>query len=254
MAQPSQYVIPTLERSEKEGHYDRWNGQCSIRTTVPQVALIFAFFKRIPNDFPVKTVFMFEDPKLAAGDMSLGQVMPLEKTRTESDQLELVVREHAQLVYRIAFSVLRNHHDAEDATQETFLRVWKHGKKLPEVHEIKSWIARIAWRVAISKKRKVAEVSLEEIETISVQLRSLVSGAEEIVLQKEMSGVLGKLFATLPKKLREPIMLSTVEELSITDVGEVLGISEAAVRSCLFRARQILRERLLKLLDIHHGN
>jgi len=193
---------------------------------------------------------MFEGPKLAAGDMSLSQVMALEKTqtRTEDDQLELAVREHAKLVYRIAYSVLRNHHDAEDATQETFLRVWKNSKKLPEIQEMKNWIARISWRVAISRKKKVAEVSLEEIEMVATQIRSLVTGAEEIVLKKEMSTVLDKLFATLPKKLREPMMLSTVEELSVADVGEVLGLSEAAVRSCLFRGRQILRERLNKVL------
>lgn len=193
---------------------------------------------------------MFEGPKLAAGDMSLSQVMALEKTqtRTEDDQLELAVREHAKLVYRIAYSVLRNHHDAEDATQETFLRVWKNSKKLPEIQEMKNWIARISWRVAISRKKKVAEVSLEEIEMVATQIRSLATGAEEIVLKKEMSTVLDKLFATLPKKLREPMMLSTVEELSVADVGEVLGLSEAAVRSCLFRGRQILRERLNKVL------
>lgn len=187
---------------------------------------------------------------MAAGDMSLSQVMALEKTqtRTEDDQLELAVREHAKLVYRIAYSVLRNHHDAEDATQETFLRVWKHSKKLPEIQEMKNWIARISWRVAISRKKKVAEVSLEEIEMVATQIRSLATGAEEIVLKKEMSTVLDKLFATLPKKLREPMMLSTVEELSVADVGEVLGLSEAAVRSCLFRGRQILRERLNKIL------
>jgi RNA polymerase sigma-70 factor (ECF subfamily) len=196
---------------------------------------------------------MFEGPKLAAGDMSLSQVMALEKTHAEDGQLELAVREHARLIYRIAFSVLRNHHDAEDATQETFLRVWRYGKKLPEVRETKNWIARIAWRVAISRKRKISEVSLEETEMVATQMRSLATGAEEIVLRQEMSGVLEKLFSTLPKKLREPMMLSTLEELSVADVSNILSISEAAVRSCLFRGRQILRERLIKLLDGKHG-
>ena len=193
---------------------------------------------------------MFEGLKLAAGDMSLSQAMALEKTqtRTEDDQLELAVREHARLVYRISYSVLRNHHDAEDATQETFLRIWKHSNKLAEIQEMKNWIARIAWRVAISRKKKVVEISLEEVEAVAAQIRSLAAGAEEIALKKEMSTALEKLFASLPKKLRAPMMLSTVEELSIEDVGEVLGLSEAAVRSCLFRGRQILRERLNKVL------
>src|SRR5258708_14447008 len=49
------------------------------------------------------------------------------------DALEAAVREHARLVYRIAYSVLRNHHDAEDATQETFVRVLRYARKLDGV-------------------------------------------------------------------------------------------------------------------------
>lgn len=190
---------------------------------------------------------------MAAGDISLSQAMALERTqtRTEDDQLDLAVREHARLVYRISYSVLRNHHDAEDATQETFLRVWKHSKKLPEIQERKNWVARIAWRVAVGRKRRTPDISLDDINAVAMQLQSLETGAEEIVLQKEMGGVLEKLIATLPTKLRAPMLLSTVEELSTADIGEVLGISEAAARSCLFRAREILREKLVKLLNQH---
>jgi|SRR5580704_112383 RNA polymerase sigma-70 factor (ECF subfamily) len=200
---------------------------------------------------------MFEGQKLAAGDMSLSQVMPLEKTaleKAEDDRLELAVREHARLVYRIAFSVLRNHHDAEDATQETFLRLLRYGKKMPEVREIKSWIARIAWRVAVSRKKKMPDISLDDADAgaVATQLQSLATGAEETLLHEEMSGVLEKLIATLPRKLREPLTLSTVQELSTATIADVLGTSEAAVRSCLFRARQVLRDRLTDLWDSKH--
>ncbi len=177
--------------------------------------------------------------------------MPLENT--QDDRLELAVRDHARLVYRIAYSVLRNHHDAEDATQETFLRLWRYGKKMPEVREMKSWIARIAWRVAGDRRKKAPDVSLDDVEAVASQLRSLAAGAEAVVLQQEMSGLLEKLIATLPTKLRAPLLLSTVQELSTADIAEVLGISEAGVRSSLFRTRQILRDRLTTLWDGKHG-
>ena len=67
---------------------------------------------------------------------------------TQEDDLERLVREHARLVYRVAFSVLRHHHDAEDAVQETFMRVLRYRAKLKEVREPKTGLARIAWRVA----------------------------------------------------------------------------------------------------------
>ena len=193
---------------------------------------------------------MFEGLKLAAGDMSLSRVIRLEKTALEKandDRLELAVREHARLVYRIAYSVLRNHHDAEDATQETFLRLVRYANKMHEIREMRSWVAQIAWRVSIGKK-KTPDVALDDANALLTQLRSLAMGAEEIVLRKEMSGVLERLMATLPPKLREPLLLSTVKELSTADIAEVLGTSEAAVRACLFRARQVLRDRLAVLI------
>jgi RNA polymerase sigma-70 factor (ECF subfamily) len=193
---------------------------------------------------------MFEGLKLVAGDMSLSRVIPLEKTALEKakdDRLELAVREHARLVYRIAYSVLRNHHDAEDATQETFLRLVRYSNKIPEIREMRSWVARIAWRVSTGKRR-TPDIGLDDVDAVATQVRSLVMGAEEIVLRKEMNGVLERLMATLPSKLREPLVLSTVKGLSIADIADVLGTSEAAVRSCLFRARQVLRGRLEVLI------
>ena len=54
-----------------------------------------------------------------------------------------IVRDRARLVYQIAYSVSRNHHDAEDASQEVFLRVWRYREKLAEVDDVKAWVARI---------------------------------------------------------------------------------------------------------------
>ena len=78
-----------------------------------------------------------------------------------SHELEAMVRQHARFVFQIAYLLLRNHHDAEDATQETFVRVWRHRNRLPEVRDQRAWLARIAWRVALDRRRKGAEVSLD---------------------------------------------------------------------------------------------
>jgi len=67
--------------------------------------------------------------------------------------MEEAVREHSRAVYRITFSVLRNHHDAEDATQETFVRLLRYGKenRLASVGHLRAWLARVAWRVALDR-------------------------------------------------------------------------------------------------------
>ena len=165
------------------------------------------------------------------------------------DALEAAVHAHARLVYRIAYSVLRNHHDAEDATQETFVRVLRYRRKLQGVQDPKTWLARIAWRVAIERGRRRPEISLSDLETDSaiLQLRSQLASAEEKTLGREMTELLESLVAALPETLRDAIRLSSVEELSPDEMAQVLATSESSVRSRLFRARQILKEKLAKL-------
>jgi RNA polymerase sigma-70 factor, ECF subfamily len=174
---------------------------------------------------------------------------------TDEDILENAVREHARMVYRIAYSVLRNHHDAEDATQETFVRVLRYKRKLEGIEDPKTWLAKIAWRVAVKRSRRGFSTSLSdtEMQTASMQLRSGLASAEDSVLGTEMAQLLTSFISVLPEPLRAVLRLSTVEELSIVEIAHVLGSSESAVRSRLFRARQILKEKLLAL-EGKYGN
>jgi len=169
------------------------------------------------------------------------------------DALERVVREHARLAYRVAYSVVRNHYDAEDVTQETFVRVLRWRKKLDAVRDVKSWIARIAWRVAVDRIRKKPQVASDEPEHDIAKLEARSVAAEQSVLAAEMSALLGRLIVALPGQLRDVITLSTVQELSPAEIGQVLGIPESAVRSRQFRAREILKEKIASLLEGKHG-
>jgi RNA polymerase sigma-70 factor (ECF subfamily) len=196
-------------------------------------------------------IFMFEGLRAVTGQVLASEAMAL--VRTDEDQLELAVRGHARLVYRVAFSVLRNHHDAEDATQETFLRVLRYRRKLAGVRDSRTWLARIAWRVAVARRRPAREIALGDVVNVE-QVRSAATGADEMLVNAEMSEFLAVLIAALPGKLRDPLTLSTLEEVSPRNIAEILGIKEAVVRSRLFRARQILRERLAARLDGDHGN
>jgi len=193
---------------------------------------------------------MSEDMRVVAEQVIVSSAIPV--PQTQEDELEVAVREHARLVYRIAYSVLRNHHDAEDATQETFLRVLRYRRKLAGIREPRTWLARIAWRVAVERRRKVAAVAIDEIEEVA-PVKSPSVSAEQILLGAETSEILERLIAALPSKLRDPLTLSTLEEMTPGNIAEVLGIRESAVRSRLFRARQALKEKLAALLEGKHG-
>src|SRR5918912_1160086 len=80
------------------------------------------------------------------------------------NELEVLVREHARLVYRIALSVLRNADDAEDVVQEVFMRVVRVRSKLTGVQDFKAYVARIGWNVAIDFRRRRRNVSLDASE------------------------------------------------------------------------------------------
>jgi len=197
---------------------------------------------------------MIEGTGVVAGEATLSGVATIggsesERSRDERIQeaLEALVRDHSRLVYRVAYAVLRSHHDAEDATQETFLRVLKYRSKLDGVEDPKTWLARIAWRVAVDRGKargQRQEIPLEEPEKARIEVESSDAGADEAILGAQISAALEKLITALPSKLREPLILSTIEEMSPREVAKTLGIGEAAVRSRVFRAREILKEKL----------
>jgi RNA polymerase sigma factor (sigma-70 family) len=188
---------------------------------------------------------MDEGTRLVAGEAILIEVPTVAQSREQL--LESLVRENARLVYRIAYAVLRSHHDAEDATQETFVRVLRYGRKLATVSNPKTWLARIAWRVAVDRGRQRArkrEIAIEDSARPLEEIAFAGTRADESLQGAQASAKLERLVAALPEKLRQPLVLSALEEISPHDVAATLGISEAAVRSRVFRARQILREKL----------
>ncbi len=166
--------------------------------------------------------------------------------------LGALVSEHKQMVYRIAYSVLRNHHDAEDAAQDAFLKAFRAASKLPEVRDRKAWMARIAWNAALDGRRQrpapQETVSAEQLEAGVRRLRAAGRGPEEIAAGGEMQRLLGMLIQSLPATLREAVTLSTVEDLSYSEIAETLEITEAAVRARLHQARRQLREKLDRIM------
>jgi RNA polymerase sigma-70 factor, ECF subfamily len=206
---------------------------------------------KFPNANDPEAVFMIEGRRVVAGEAILSRPAATERSNLErveardarrDEMLETLVRQYSRLVYRINYALLRSHQDAEDATQETFLRVLRYSAKLDVVEDPKTWLARIAWRVAVDRSKQRArkrEIALED---------SPEPQANETAYGTQMGAVLEKLVAALPVKLRQPLILSAIEELSPRDIGSALGINETAVRSRLFRARQILRKKLAQTI------
>lgn len=167
-------------------------------------------------------------------------------TMQEKENLfEVAIRTHARMVYRIAHSVLRDAAEAEDVMQEVFLRTLRQ-KNISRIQDQKAWLARVAWRLAVARNRKARSTGLTGE---ADQVPSRERAADELLWQQERAEFLEQLIEALPDPLRHPLILSILEELSPREVAAVLDISEAAVRSRAFRARQILRERLTAWME-----
>ena len=190
-----------------------------------------------------------------AGQAILGETVlkPAMAMEAAAPTVETLVASHSLMVFRIAYSILRNHQDAEDAAQECFLRVLKHRDRLHEVQNAKTWLARIAWTTALDKRRSGrVMVSLSDEESGAEARQSLSDSSpapDEQVAGRQMQQMLQRLIAGLPEELRQPLELSTVQELNSAEIAEVMKIPEGSVRTRLFRARKQLKEKLAVLLE-----
>jgi len=168
-------------------------------------------------------------------------------------EFELVVREHALHVYRVAQAVLRNHHDSEDAVQETFLRYLRQQRSWAGIRNPRAWLARTAWRVALDRRRQTVAVSLEEVSELVESLRAAGASAEDVASHAQMLALVERLIASLPRELRDPLTLSTVEGFTSAEIGELLGIPEGSVRERVTRARKMLGEKLAGIMEKNRG-
>ena len=190
-----------------------------------------------------------------AGQAILGDkvLKPALAMEAATPTVETLVADHSQMVFRIAYSILRNHHDAEDAAQECFLRVWKHKDRLHGIDNAKTWLARIAWTTALDKRRAGRKMlSLNDGESGTELLDSLSDGtpaADEQLAERQNQQLVQRLIAGLPVDLAQTLELSTVQELNSAEIAEVMKIPEGSVRTRLFRARKQLKEKLAVLLE-----
>lgn len=159
--------------------------------------------------------------------------------------LAALLQRHATLLFRVAHSVLRNAHEAEDVVQDTFVRVLQHRGDLPGVREQRVWLIRIAWNLALDRTRRVRPESMEAgfAESLSAKLVPADRALDEA---ERLRRVLRAMDA-LPREERAALLLSAVDEMSTAEVAAVLRKSESAVRALLFRARGRLKQRLAEM-------
>jgi RNA polymerase sigma-70 factor, ECF subfamily len=168
--------------------------------------------------------------------------LPTTQTAGLETDLASLVETYSARLFRVAHSVLRNQAEAEDVVQDAFVRVLEHRQTLPAVRDMRVWLVRIAWNLALDRRRRIRPEQMDEL-----FVESLVSNhqpADAALNEAQRMKAVFREIERLPRAERQVLLLSALEELETVEMAQIMGKSESAVRALLFRARTRLRTRL----------
>jgi RNA polymerase sigma-70 factor (ECF subfamily) len=163
-----------------------------------------------------------------------------------------LVQRHYELIYRLAIKMLGNPQDAEDVLQETFIKAFKHIKDFDGRSSLSTWLYRIATNEALMflRRRTPQTFSLDETmqgedrEIEPLQITDWCCLPEQELMSEEAQQYLDHAIAKLPVGLRLVFVLRDIQGLSTRETGEVLDLTDTAVKTRLSRARMQLRNEL----------
>ena len=172
--------------------------------------------------------------------------------RGDSAAFEVLCKQSANKVFRVARQMMRNDEDAEDVVQESFQQAFIHLKSFNGDSRFSTWLSRIAINAALMKLRKrhgKRDVSLDdsaEIDESSSRLDVEDQGLnpEQFYAQKEREQILSEAMNQLTPGMRRAIELRELGERSTEETARIMGISTSAVKARVFHGRRKLREKL----------
>jgi RNA polymerase sigma-70 factor (ECF subfamily) len=165
-----------------------------------------------------------------------------ERTLSQADDFEERLRQAERRVFRIAFGVLGNGADAEEIAQEAFLRAHRRRASLRDPVRFTAWVSRIAFRLALNRRRAYARQRFRDTAWHDSRPGSLDGDrlvADQLVLERVREAI-----EDLPEKQRLVLVLCAVEGIEIREVAGLLGIPSGTVRSRLHLARKALIKRV----------
>ena len=156
-----------------------------------------------------------------------------------------LVRQHADRVYRLAYRLSGNQHDAEDLTQETFIRVFRSVQNY-QPGTFEGWLHRITTNLFLDMVRRRGRIRMEALPEDYDRVPADDPNPEQIYHDSRLGPDLQAALDSLPPEFRAAVVLCDVEGLSYEEIGATLGVKLGTVRSRIHRGRQALREYLAR--------
>ncbi|MFT3924291.1 MAG: RNA polymerase sigma factor [Myxococcales bacterium] len=189
-----------------------------------------------PSELPVFSLLSDEEivERVCAGERHL---------------FELLMRRHNRKVFRAARAILKRDDEAEDVMQDAYVRAFTHLAEFKGEARFSTWLTRIAIYEAYARVRR--ERRLESLDAPS-QEASMVAerqSPEQAAMDFEMRRLLDRAIDELPEEFRLVFVLREVEQMSVAETSEILGVQEQTVKTRLFRARKKLQESLVSSIE-----
>lgn len=167
----------------------------------------------------------------------------------DAQAFEELVRRHERRIFGLLLRMLGNRQEAEDAAQDTFLNLHRHGHRFRREARFSTFLYRVAMNAALNRRRSLGRrrshmEALVREQAGGSALPSAPRGPEDATFGGEIRARVEQALQTLPPALRGPVVLYDIEGLAYGDIAEVLQIAEGTVKSRIHRARRALRERL----------
>ena len=154
-----------------------------------------------------------------------------------------LVRQHADRVYRLAYRLSGNQHDAEDLTQETFIRVFRSVQNY-QPGTFEGWLHRITTNLFLDMVRRRARIRMEALPEDYDRVPAQDPDPEQIYHDSRLGADLQAALDALPPEFRAAVVLCDIEGLSYEEIGATLGVKLGTVRSRIHRGRQGIRDYL----------
>ncbi len=158
----------------------------------------------------------------------------------DKDYFEECVNKFENTVFRIAVNYCKSYHDAQDITQEVFLRFYKKVKKPPDTEQAKFLLIRMAVNISINHTRSAWKTKVTA--SIDEHLPDITSKTD--TSDNELRAKVIAAVRDLPVKYRSVVYLYYFEDMKISEISQALRIKETTVQTQLYRARKILKDKL----------
>ena len=165
----------------------------------------------------------------------------MELVRSQSEQIAQLYDSYGDMLFRLAYSVLLNQADAEDAVQDIFIKIIGRIPDFADQEQEKAWLTRVLVNHCRDQLRKRKLRLYTPLEEVLEQ-----SGSDLSVPGPEESGGIGllQMVLSLGEKYRGPLILHYFEGFSIEEVSSILGIGQSAVKMRLSRGREMVKKRM----------